>query len=194
MLREARWVVESVKKALKENKKSGKSFKAQFRQLHAERLRREHGLTIQPVLFDAPAPGEKTALSYTDPSGKPLAPVLPRPPIEGPDVSFNAKGQEAARKSAGARAVADRRGKRWVLGNQGRVHMLLAAHSMKKIQTIYGSIFEGILGEKVSTKPVQIADPFPWYGRGVRIPKAEIQKALLQLQVKELHLDLRPRK
>jgi len=44
--------------------------------------------------------------------------------------------------------------------------MLLAAHSMKKIETLYGSIFEGILGEKVSTKPVEVATPFPWVRRG----------------------------
>ena len=44
--------------------------------------------------------------------------------------------------------------------------MLLAAHSMKKIETIYGTIFEGILGEKVSTKPVVVATPFPWYRGG----------------------------
>ena len=56
-------------------------------------------------------------------------------------------------------------GRRWVLGNQGRVHMLMAAHSMKKIESVYGSIFEGILGEKVSTKPVQVATPFPWHNR-----------------------------
>ena len=38
----------------------------------------------------------------------------------------------------------------------------MAAHSMKKIETVYGSIFEGILGEKVSTKPIIIDTPFPW--------------------------------
>ena len=49
-----------------------------------------------------------------------------------------------------------------MLGNQGRVHMLLAAHALTKIDKIYGSIFEGILGEKVSTKPVEVVTPFPW--------------------------------
>ena len=40
--------------------------------------------------------------------------------------------------------------------------MLMAAHAMGKIETIYGTIFEDILGEKISTKPVEIVNPFPW--------------------------------
>ena len=34
LLREARWVVDTVKKSLEETEKNGKSFKAQFRQVH----------------------------------------------------------------------------------------------------------------------------------------------------------------
>ena len=162
LLREARWVVDTVKQSLEEHEKSGKSFKGLIRQSHAERLRREHGLAVEPVVLDAPAAEEDAALSYRDPSGAALAPVLPPPPIEGPDVSFEAAGQEAAAQSVGARAVRDRAGRPWVLGNQGRVHMLLAAHSLKRIETLYGSIFEGILGEKVSTRPVEVVTPFPW--------------------------------
>jgi hypothetical protein len=48
------------------------------------------------------------------------------------------------------------------LGTQGRVHQLMAAHSMLKIEMVYGTVFENILGEKVSTKPVEVATPFPW--------------------------------
>ena len=170
LLREARWVVETVKSSLAETTKNGTSFKAQFRRAHAERLRSDHGLTVEPATFDTPAPNEKSALTYRDPSGKPLAPVLPPPPIEGPDVSFtleqhaafNARQEEALKKATPLQCVSDRRGRRFVLGNQGRVHMLLAAHSMKKVETLYGSIFEGILGEKVSTKPVIVQTPFPW--------------------------------
>ena len=184
LLKEAKWVVDSVKTTLAECENNGKSFKAEFRKLHADRLRTEHGLTVQPVAFDAPAAGEASALSYRDPSGNPLAPVLKTPPIEGPDVSlspaeaaeFN-KRQEVARKSAGALGcVLDVRGGRWALGNQGRVHRLMAAHSMKKIESVYGSIFEGILGEKVSTKPVVVTNPFPWHRRG------NIQPRLIELQ------------
>jgi hypothetical protein len=40
--------------------------------------------------------------------------------------------------------------------------MLMAGHAMAKIETIYGSVFEGILGEKVTTKPVEVQTPFSW--------------------------------
>ena len=56
----------------------------------------------------------------------------------------------------------DRRGRGWVLGNQGRVHVLLAAHALVKIEKVYGALFEGILNEKITTKPVQVVTPFPW--------------------------------
>src|SRR6202011_5683703 len=109
-----------------------------------------------------------SALTYRDPSGRPLAPRLPPPPLDGPDVNFRVKQTEAA-KALGATAIQDRRGGRWVLGNQGRVHMLMAAHSMAKIEKVYGTVFEGILGEKVSTRPVEVVTPFPWVqGEGKR--------------------------
>jgi hypothetical protein len=173
LLKEAKWVVETARASLAESKKSGKSFKSQFRAAHADRLRKEHGLTVEPVTFDTPAGGEGNALSYRDPTGKPLAPVLQLPVVEGLDVSFDAKQREAfnarqdaaRKKAAPAQLVVGRGGKRWVLGNQGRVHMLMAGHSMKKIESMYASIFQGILGEQVSTKPVEIVTPFPWVRR-----------------------------
>jgi hypothetical protein len=162
MVREAKWVVETTKQAMADAKGDGGKFKAYFRKAHAERLRKEHGLVVEPVTFDPPEPqDENSALTYNDPSGRPLAPKLPPPPIDGPDVSFRALQLEAAR-SAGAMAISDKRGGRWVLGNQGRAHMLLAAHSMNKIEKIYGTVFENILGEKVTTKPVEVVTPFPW--------------------------------
>ena len=161
MLREAKWVVENTKKAMDESKGDGAKFKAYFRTAHAQRLRTEHGLVVEPVTFDPPtAQDENSALTYKDPSGRPLAPVLPPPPIDGPDVRFRAN-QDAA-KAAGAPEIADRNGKRWNLGNQGRVHVLMAAHSMAKIDKVYGTVFENILGEKISTKPVEVVTPFPW--------------------------------
>ena len=36
---------------------------------------------------------------------------------------------------------------------------------MVKIEKVYGTVFEGILGEKISTKPVEIVHPFPWHAR-----------------------------
>src|SRR5262249_5043006 len=144
MLRETRWVVEKTRRAIAESKGDGAAFKAFFRRAHADRLRRDHGLVVAPVTFDPPDPqAENSALTYNDPSGRPLAPRLPPPPIDGPDVSFRAM-QEVAARSLGAAPVADRGGRRWVLGNQGRAHMLLAGHCLTKIEKIYGAVFEGI--------------------------------------------------
>ncbi len=164
LLREAKWVVETTKKAMDESKGDGAKFKAYFRKAHADKLKAESGLTVEPVTFDAPADGDKGALTYDDPTGRPLAPKLPPPPVDGPDVSIRAEmaAQAGAAKADGARVLLDRRGRRWQLGNQGRVDMLLAAHAMDKIETLYGTVFEGILGEKISTKPVEVVTPFPW--------------------------------
>ena len=162
MLREAKWVVETTKKAMAEAKGDGAKFKATFRKAHAERLRQEHGLVVEAVTFDPPEEqDDSSALTYRDPSGRPLAPKLPPPPIDGPDVNFKVQ-QEAAARGLGAQPVLDKAARRWVLGNQGRVHVLMAAHSMAKIEKVYGSVFENILGEKISTKPVEIVTPFPW--------------------------------
>jgi hypothetical protein len=162
LLHEAKWVVETTKRLMTESKGDGAEFKSLLRTAHADRLRRESGLVVQPVTFDPPEPqDENSALTYRDPSGRPLAPKLPPPPIDGPDVAFRDMQLNAA-KAAGGREITDRRGRAWALGNQGRVHLLLAGHGMAKIETIYGTVFENILGEKVSTKPVDIATPFPW--------------------------------
>jgi len=165
-LHEAKWVVETTKSAIKESKNDGAKFKAIIRKAHAEKLKKEFGLVVEPVTFDEPEQDAKSALQYKDPNGQPLAPKLPPPPLDGPDVTLAdkdvAKKQTAEAKADGARALLDRRGNRWVLGNQGRVHVLMAGHSMQKIEKVYGSVFEGILGEKISTKPVEVVTPFPW--------------------------------
>jgi len=152
MLREARWVVDSVKKAMEESKKTEVPFKALFRRWHADRLRQEHGLVVEPETFDAPTSREDDPLTYNDPSGRPVLPVLILPPIDGPDVEFRAMAKVAA--EADAVGVPARKGGRWALGNQGRVHQLMSAYSMVKIEKIYATVFENILGERVSTKPV----------------------------------------
>lgn len=176
ILREARWVVENTEKAIKEAKGDGTRFKAHFRRAHADRLKNEHGLAVEPVTFDVRIEQDpNSALTYNDPSGRPLAPVLQPPPLEGPDVHLPtaefAALQKAANAAPGARAIQDRRGGQWVLGNQGRVHMLMSGHCMCKIETIYATIFENILGEKISTKPVEVVTPFPWV-KGGRNAKA----------------------
>lgn len=153
MLAEAKWVVESARESVDESKRTGVPFKTLFRKRHAERLRREHGLIVDPTGFDVPEKDENGPLSYNDPSGRPIVPALPPPPIDGPDVTFRAL-QESEAKACGLALCEDRKGRRWGLGNQGRVHQLFAAYSMLKIERIYATVFENILGEKVTTKPV----------------------------------------
>lgn len=164
-LRESQWIIETAKKAIKDADGDGGKFKIALRTAHADKLRKEHGLTVEPITFDPPEPQkEGDALTYRDPFGLPLAPVLRPAPIDGPDVTFRAM-QENAKKAAGAKNVLDRKGRQWVLGTQGQVHVLMAAHSMAQIDRVYASVFEGILGERISTLPVEVIDPFPWNSR-----------------------------
>jgi hypothetical protein len=51
------------------------------------------------------------------------------------------------------RSVPNLRGAR-SLTNQGRVHLLLAAAPLAKMDQVYKLVFEKVLGEKVSTSPV----------------------------------------
>ena len=166
-LREAQWVVDTTKKAMKTSGGDGAKFKSEFRTAHAVKLRDEAGIAVEPVTYDPPEPqDDKDSLTYRDPTGRTLAPKLPPPPIDGPDVrlekeEFNRRQLNEA-KSAGAAACYDARGGRHVLGNQGRVHQIMAGHAMVKIERVYGTIFENILGEKISTKPVEVSSPFSW--------------------------------
>ncbi len=168
-LREAKWVVETVLAANKSSKGDGAKFKEAFRKAHAEKLLAETGLKVEPVTWDIETTSDKDSLQYKDPSGRPLAPKLPPPPIDGPDVrltdkEYNAR-QEKANAAPGARPMDLGRGRKAVVNNQAIVHQLLAAHSMQKIETMYGTVFENILGEKVSTKPVDVVRPFSWVDR-----------------------------
>jgi len=43
------------------------------------------------------------------------------------------------------------------LGNQGKVHLLLAMASLPRIESVYQVVFEKILNERVSTRPVVVA-------------------------------------
>ena len=181
MLRESKWVVETTKAAIKDSKGDGGKFKAAFRTAHAKKLKDEFGLVVTPVTFDAPEADPKSALTYSDPTGAPIAPRLPPPPLDGPDVTIRAAEmkdkQDFAAKAPGAARMLDRKGRGWVLSNQGRVHMIMAAHSMVKIEKVYGTVFENILGEKISTKPVEVVKPFSWMNKdGTRV-RAEVIKA-----------------
>lgn len=176
-LREIKWVVEQTKSAIEYAKDDGGKFKAYMRRAHALKLKQDAGLDVEPITFDAPeAQDENDALTYRDPTGRSLAPKLPPPPIDGPDVRLGAdefnRRQMAEAKNAGAAPCFDRRGRRFVLGNEGRVHQIMAAHAMIKIEKVYGTIFENILGEKISTSPVEVTTPFSWVNKkGERLMK-----------------------
>ena len=182
---EAKWIIETAKKAIEDSKGDGGKFKVAMRVAHAEKLRKDHGLAVEPIMFDPPEKQDPNdALTYRDPTGQPLAPVLKPAPIDGPDVTFRAKFdamQEKGLNAPGAANVFDRKGRQWVLGTQGRVHVLMAAHSMAQIDRVYASVFEGILGERISTLPVEVIDPFPWNNRpnggGVKLPGGSLRKA-----------------
>jgi hypothetical protein len=167
MLREAKWVVQTAERLIAESKGDGGKFKAGLRRAHAEKLQRETGLAVEPATFDPPeVMGENDALTYRDPTGQPLAPKLPPPPLDGPDVRLGEKEfaarQTAANNAPGARGVAAKGGRRVVINNQGIVHQLMAAHALVPIERVYGTVFENILGEKISTKPVETNTPFSW--------------------------------
>lgn len=53
-----------------------------------------------------------------------------------------------------------------MLGPLAQAHMLLAAHALQPIDKLYGTVFENILGERISTKPVEVITPFPWRPEG----------------------------
>jgi len=171
MLRESKWVVETAKKAIEDAKGDGGKFKAAIRKAHADKLRAETGVVVEPTTFDYDPEAQSGALSFNDPTGRPLAPKLPPPPVDTIDVTIKAQAEQlrAATKAdaglGGFGLVNDRAGRGWVLGTQARADMLLAAHSMVKIEKVYGVVFEGILGEKITTKPVEIVHPFPWHAR-----------------------------
>ena len=174
---EAKWVIETTKKAIADSKGDGGKFKIAMRIAHAEKLRNDHGLAVEAITFDPPEKQDPNdTLTYKDPKGQPLAPILKPAPIDGPDVTFRDKfeaSQKSNRGAPGAAQVLDRQNRAWVLDTQGRVHVLMAAHSLQQIDRVYASVFEGILGERISTRPVEVVDPFPWNSRAKVNPKAK---------------------
>jgi hypothetical protein len=173
MLKEAKWVVDTLTAANKATAGDGAKFKAYFRKAHADKLQAETGLSVAPITWDAPeAQHEKDSLTYKDPSGRELAPKLPPPPIDGPDVRLTEKEfndrQTKANDAPGGRYIECGVGlkkRRVAVNNQAVVDQLMAAHSLMRIEQVYGTVFENVLGEKVSTKPVDVVTPFPWVDR-----------------------------
>jgi hypothetical protein len=135
LLEEARWVVEKTKDALERSKGDASKFKAIMRRHHAERLKDKYDVQVTAVVKDHALQDLTTASAYRDAKGRRLAPVLSLPPIEGEE-------------------------KRQPQTNGAKVHRLLAAHAMLKIPDLYGAVFQGILGETVTTKPVEADSPF----------------------------------
>jgi hypothetical protein len=184
-LREAKWVVDNAHKALEESQKTKRPFKVIFRELHAAKLKKDYGIVVEPIAFDVDASAQGQ-LSYRDPTGQPLAPILKPAPVEGPDVTLGAaefrarQAKEAAEPNA--RVVMDKGGRRVVAGNQAQGHILLAAHCMHPIETVYGTVFENILGEKITTKPVEIVTPFPWRNEGRGGVPLDLKKKLQGLE------------
>ncbi|MGH7224707.1 MAG: hypothetical protein ACRELF_15905 [Gemmataceae bacterium] len=134
---EVEWTIQKTRQAIKDSKGNADKFKALLRQAHAQRLRDKYGARVTPILKDQAGQSLETALAYRDKDGRKLAPVLSLPPIEN-------KSEVRA------------------LSNLAKTHQLLAAHAGAKIEQLYGAVFEGILNEKVTTKPVQVKTPFPW--------------------------------
>jgi hypothetical protein len=120
-LRESKWVVETAEKAIKECKGDGGKFKAIMRRAHAAKLKAESGITVEPSTFDDVPLDPKSALTYRDPSGRPLAPQLKLPPIDGPDVTLRAEAAKAKKDAErglmapGLGGFADRKGRRGAL-------------------------------------------------------------------------------
>jgi hypothetical protein len=137
LLEEAEWTIRKTREAIKESKGKADKFQSLLRGYHAERLREKYGVRVTPILKDQAMQDLETALAYRDADGRKLAPVLPLPPIEN-------------------------EGEVRQLSNGAKVHRLLAAHAGAKIERLYGAVFQGILNEKVTTKPVQTKTPLPW--------------------------------
>ena len=51
----------------------------------------------------------------------------------------------------------DKYSRQYGLNNQDKVHLLLTVNPLAKIEQIYQPVFEKILNEKISTKPVTVA-------------------------------------
>jgi hypothetical protein len=136
-LEESEWTVQTTREAIRKSKGDADKFKALLRSYHADHLLEKYGARVTPIQKDQAIQNLNTALAYRDKDGRKLAPILPLPPIE------NA-------------------GEVKQFPNTAKAHQLLTAHGGAKIETLYGAVFQGILNEKVTTKPVEIKTPFPW--------------------------------
>jgi hypothetical protein len=151
LLREARWAVEAYKLAQLEGREDPEKFRQFFWDAHAQRLSQEYGLDLN---------GPESGSSSGTPT--PTAPVshlrtltfkMNRPREGDPNrgTTGNTTGSE---RPFGTLNASGRPQTARNLGNQGRVHLLLTAAPVPKIEQVYKLIFEKVLNEKVSTAPV----------------------------------------
>jgi len=153
MLAEATWTVEASKKAIDDSRATEVPFKALFRRAHADRLARNYGLVVEPVTFDAPEPADDDPLVWRDPSGRAVAPPLVVPPVEGPDVRFAATAKQAKD------GFPDRKGRCWSMNAQSRIHQVLAAHALVKIERLYPTILQSLMGWRLEDRPWKCLRP-----------------------------------
>jgi hypothetical protein len=78
-------------------------------------------------------------------------------PIRFAELMRQAHANRLLREHGLNAAAPDQRNARRTLNNQGRVHLLLAAAPLVKVEQVYKLIFEKVLGEQVSTSPVVVA-------------------------------------
>lgn len=124
-LREVRWAVETREKALLDAKDDPRGYRDAFAKAHAERLS-QYG-----------SPGHHHGQRNKWHHGNNIAQwstIMADTPAEFAD--------EAARMGT------------WGVNNQDRAHMLLARFPNAKLKDLYVVVFERILGEEISTRPV----------------------------------------
>ena len=138
-------------------------------QAHADRLRtRDTASSVEAVTFDPPA--------EQDPK---TAPDLQRPvgPAAGPEAAAAAHrraGRDVPCQAGGRRHGVRRRQPRLPTARAAAGRWTTRAASTccwpptpwSRSRSVYGSVFENILGEKISTRPVEIVSPFPWVKEG----------------------------
>jgi hypothetical protein len=129
MLREARWVIETRNLARFESGGYAARYVEMFQRAHIERLEADYGVS-SPLSFTA----------------RTQSPWQAR--FTGKGTTVNASGVKGGSLGLSGKAHGHST-------NQVRVHELLSRNPVPRIQDIYRTVFQSILGEQVSTLPVQ---------------------------------------
>ena len=155
-LREARWAVETRKKAVLDSRGDKRRIPYLIRAAHQERLANEYGVRINFNQINSNTAPEQFAnyipyyLAYSRGSAPNYAVA------QGGGGCWGAGGQvKVSRASMSKVAVASAAGNGDA--NGAKVHMLLGMYPLAKVDRLYKSVWEKILNEKVSVTPVQVA-------------------------------------